>query len=96
MKAKSKFLTVLERALKEDDTTGAITTDPNSATKASTLASTAQQASGQASATAIQQANIALKAALDAHPEINGDYTKLGDPALAQTLKAIPSATSNT
>ena len=96
VKSKSKFLMALEAALKEDgitptssttnSTTGAITTDPNSATTAATTAATAQQASGQQNAAAIKAANAALLAAVKAHPELNGDITKLSNPDFLKTL----------
>jgi len=86
MKAKSKFLDLLERVVKEDDATGTITTDPATATQASDQATAAQATSGQKNADAIKAANTALLAAIKAHPELNGDVTKLSDPNFIKNL----------
>jgi len=87
MKAKSKFLDLLERVVKEDDATGStITTDPATATQASDQATAAQATSGQKNADAIKAANTALLAAIKAHPELNGDVTKLSDPNFIKNL----------
>jgi len=94
MKAKSKFLQVLETALKEDGQTGQITNDPSTATKASDQATVAQQTSGQKNADAIKAANTALLAAIKAHPELNGDVTKLASPDFIKSLTSTTSTTT--
>jgi len=94
---KSKFLKVLETALKEDGITGTtsgITNDPQSAINTSNQAATVQQTSGQKNADAIKAANTALLAAIKAHPELNGDVTKLASPDFIKSLTSTTSTTT--
>ena len=97
VKSKSRFLKVLENALKEDGTTAtAPTNDPNVVQQTAQQAATAQQTSGQQNAAAVTAANNALLAAIKAHPELNGDISKLSDPTFIQNLTKANTSTAST